>query len=171
MQTVTTAIRFAEQKDATALASVHETAWRGAYAGIIPYACLNAIVARRQSDWWVRAVQGGAGILVAEYCGETVGYATMGRNRTEALAVSGEIYELYLKPAYQGVGLGRRLFSASRKLLRDRDLNSHAVWALADNSLATGFYERLGGVPLAEGEECFNTTKLRKIAYAWTGKA
>ncbi|TFF25160.1 N-acetyltransferase [Jiella endophytica] len=170
MPTITTAIRFAEQKDATALASVHEAAWRGAYAGIIPHACLNSIVARRHAGWWVRAVQSGAGILVVDFCGETVGYATMGRNRTEALAVSGEIYELYLKPTYQGVGLGRRLFSAAQKLLRERDLGSHAVWALADNTLATGFYERMGGVPLAEGEECFNKTKLRKIAYAWRGK-
>lgn len=167
MPTITTAIRFAEQKDATALASVHEAAWRGAYAGIIPHGCLNAIIGRRHFDWWIRAIQSGAGILVVDYCGETVGYATMGRNRTEALAVSGEIYELYLKPAYQGVGFGRRLFSASQKLLRERDLAPHVVWALADNELATGFYERMGGMPFAEGEECFSDKRLRKIAYTW----
>ncbi|MBP0615625.1 GNAT family N-acetyltransferase [Jiella mangrovi] len=167
MPTIMTAIRFAEPKDALALASVHEAAWRGAYAGIIPHECLNAMVQRRQSDWWQRAIRGGAAILVADYCGETVGYATMGRNRTDALAVSGEIYELYLKPSYQGVGFGRRLFSASQTLLRERGLSSHAVWALCENSLATGFYEHLCGTPLAEGEECFAGTKLRKIAYGW----
>ncbi|MBO0903147.1 GNAT family N-acetyltransferase [Jiella sonneratiae] len=167
MPTITTAIRFAEKKDAAALACVHEDAWRGAYAGLIPHDSLNAIVARRHSGWWQRAVHGGAGILVVDYCGETVGYATMGRNRTEALPVDGEIYELYLKRSYQGVGFGRRLFSACQKLLRDRDMASHAVWALEDNSLATGFYERLGGVAVAAGEECFKETKLRKIAYAW----
>ncbi|MCE7026552.1 GNAT family N-acetyltransferase [Jiella avicenniae] len=170
MPTITTAIRFAEVRDAAALANVHESAWRGAYAGLIPHGCLNSILQRRQSGWWQRAVQGGAGILVVEYCGETIGYATMGRNRTEALAVDGEIYELYLKPSHQGVGFGRRLFAASRKLLRERSFESHAVWALADNSLATGFYERLGGEVIAEGEERFADKALRKIAYAWPAK-
>ena len=170
MPTITTAIRFAEKKDATALAGVHEAAWRGAYAGIIPHTCLNAIVGRRRFDWWTRAIQSGAGILVVEFCGETIGYATMGRNRTQALDVTGEIYELYLKPAYQGVGFGRRLFVAAQKLLHERDLHTHVVWALVDNSLATVFYDRMGGVPIAEGEECFGSVKLRKIAYSWQGE-
>ncbi len=167
MPTITTAIRFAETKDAAALASVHESAWRGAYSGLIPHACLSAMVQRRQSSWWQRAVQSGAGILVVEFCGETVGYATMGRNRTSALAVDGEVYEIYLKPACQGVGFGRRLFGACQTLLRERNLASHAVWALADNSLATGFYERMGGVVIAEGEERFADKTLRKLAFAW----
>ncbi|WAP67156.1 GNAT family N-acetyltransferase [Jiella pelagia] len=167
MPTITTAIRFAETRDAAALARVHESAWRGAYAGLIPHGCLNAIVQRRESSWWQRAVHSGAGILVVEFGGETVGYATMGRNRTPALAVEGEVYELYLKPSCQGVGFGRRLFGACQKLLRERSLDSHAVWALADNSMATGFYERMGGVVVAEGEERFNNMALRKLAFAW----
>ncbi|MBO0661274.1 GNAT family N-acetyltransferase [Jiella sp. MQZ9-1] len=169
MPTITTAIRFADPKDATALACVHEAAWRGAYAGIIPHGCLNAIIDRRRHDWWTRAIRNGAGILVADFCGETVGYATMGPNRTQALAVKGEIYELYLKPSHQGVGFGRRLFAASQKLLREREMESHAVWALDENAMATGFYEWLGGVPMAEGEERFGATTLRKLAFAWHG--
>ncbi|MCQ0987834.1 GNAT family N-acetyltransferase [Jiella marina] len=167
MPTITAEIRFADPKDASALASVHESAWRGAYSGIIPHRCLNGMIERRHSSWWTRAVNSGAGILVVDYGGEIVGYATMGRNRTNALAVRGEIYELYLKPAYQGVGFGRRLFNASQRLLKERGFSSVAVWALVDNAMATQFYEGMGGVAVADGEECFDGKKLRKVAYVW----
>ncbi|MCB8837585.1 GNAT family N-acetyltransferase [Aurantimonas sp. VKM B-3413] len=168
MTTIAAEIRFAEQRDATALAAVHEAAWRGAYAGIIPHRSLTAMIGRRHTAWWSRAIRSGAGILVVDFGGETVGYATLGRNRTAAIAAEGEIYELYLKPAFQGLGFGRRLFEAARSLLGERDLRGLVVWALAENDMALGFYEQLGGMERAEGRECFEGRSLQKIAFVWS---
>ena len=167
MKTTLAEIRFAEPTDAAALAAVHEAAWRGAYAGIIPHRSLAGMIGRRHVGWWNRAIDRQAAILVLEFHGEIAGYATLGRNRTGALDVEGEIYELYLRPEYQGIGFGRRLFRAATALLADRGLKGVAVWALADNDNAMGFYAALGGADIAEGAERFETQTLRKVAFVW----
>ena len=43
------------------------------------------------------------------------GYANYGRNRARSLHYEGEIYELYLRPEFQGLGFGHRLFSAAKR--------------------------------------------------------
>lgn len=167
MKTIVTDVRFAEDRDAAELALIHEAAWLNAYRGIIPYRSLEKMVKRRGPAWWRQAIGNEAAILVVEFGGEIAGYATLGRNRARALSVEGEIYEIYLQPKFQGIGFGRRLFDAARALLRDRGMRGLAVWALADNDNAMGFYASIGGADIAEGEETFEDRTLRKVAFVW----
>ena len=125
------------------------------------------MINRRDTGWWARALRNGAGILVVDFGGETVGYATIGRNRTQAFKAGGEIYEIYLRPEYQGLGFGGRLFAAARSLLVDRGFKGLVVWALAENDTAVAFYRRLGGADIANGGETFDGRHLAKIAFSW----
>lgn len=167
MNTLTIDIRKAEPRDAEAIADVHHEAWRGAYAGIIPHKALNAMIGRRGTGWWSNAIRRAASVLVVEIGGELVGYATLGRNRARELPQQGEIYELYLKPEYQGIGLGSRLFAAAREKLVSHGLSGLVVWALEENDGALAFYEGAGGRDVAEGVEVFDARALRKIAFVW----
>jgi ribosomal protein S18 acetylase RimI-like enzyme len=168
MNTLTIDIRRAHGRDADAIAEVHHRAWLGAYTGIIPHKALSRMVGRRGSTWWKNAIRRAANIMVIEIGGEIVGYATLGRNRARQLPQQGEIYELYLKPEYQGVGLGGRLFLAARKELKSHGLKGLIVWALEENANALSFYEGMGGHDIAEGVEVFDQKALRKIAFAWS---
>lgn len=168
MNTLTIDIRHAEPRDAEAIAEVHRQSWRGAYSGIIPYKALSAMIARRGSKWWASAIRRVATVLVVEMGGEVVGYATLGRNRASELTQQGEIYELYILPEYQGVGLGTRLFRAARRKLTDHGLKGLVVWALEDNNGAISFYEGAGGFDTAEGIEVFDQKALRKVAFTWS---
>ncbi|MBX3567937.1 MAG: GNAT family N-acetyltransferase [Rhizobiaceae bacterium] len=165
MTTLTIDIRRADPDDAQAIADVHHEAWMGAYSGIIPHRALARMVSRRGSDWWSHAIRRSATVLVVVIGGEIVGYATLGRNRARELSQQGEIYELYLKPEYQGVGLGSRLFAAARRKLADHGLEGTVVWALEENTGATAFYEGAGGRDIAEGVEVFDQKALKKVAY------
>lgn len=167
MTTLAIDIRRAHEADADAIADVHHAAWLGAYTGIIPHRALSKMVGRRGTSWWGNAIRRAANVTVIEIGGEVVGYATLGRNRARQLAQQGEIYELYLKPEYQGVGLGSRLFTAARHELTTHGLKGLVVWALEDNTNALSFYEGLGGRDIAEGVEVFDHRALRKIAFAW----
>ena len=73
------------------------------------------------------------GTLVLEMAGTVAGYATIGNSRQRS-PYQGEIYELYLDPVYQGLGLGEHLFEGCRHALDMRKLNGLIVWALLDNT-------------------------------------
>lgn len=160
-------IRPARPKDATALAAAYEESWRGAYQGIIPHLSLERMIARRGLGWWQNAVGKRAPLLVLDFRGKAAGYVTFGRCRLGSLPFRGEIFELYIHPNYQGLGLGQKLFVGARQRLTELRLKGLLVWALADNEAACGFYLSLGGKPIAEGTEGFDEAALRKIAFAW----
>ncbi|HVW55636.1 MAG TPA: GNAT family N-acetyltransferase [Rhizobiaceae bacterium] len=167
MNTLTIDIRRAEATDAEAIAAVHLEAWRGAYCGIIPHRALNGMINRRGPGWWANAVRRAAMILVIDVGGTVAGYATLGRNRSRDLKQQGEIYELYIKPEYQGLGLGSRLFKAARQRLNAHHFKGLVVWALEENENALAFYQGAGGRDVAEGVEVFDHKALKKVAFVW----
>ena len=167
MSTQVIGVRRAEVRDAEAITAVHDTAWRFAYDGMIPAKELTRIIARRGPRWWDRAIRRGTAILVLEVGGAICGYATVGPNRARNLAQKGEVYEIYMKPEYQGIGLGTRLFLAARRALSRFGFDSVGVWALADNENACRFYRNAGGRKVAKANERFGDVALTKVAYAW----
>lgn len=160
-------IRKAEPRDAIGIAEVHREAWQNAYAGIIPHRALTAMINRRGSEWWANAIRRAATVLVVEVGGKIAGYCTLGRNRARELKQEGEIYELYLRPECQGIGLGSRLFSAARERLAAHGFKGLVVWALEENVNAVSFYASAGGRDIAEGVEVFDQKALRKVAFVW----
>jgi len=83
------------------------------------------------------------------------------------LAFSGEIFELYLAPEYQGAGLGRRMFEAERGDLAAHGYLSFVVWALAGNDRAVEFYRRLGGSVVRRAPERFGLETRERIAFGF----
>ena len=59
-------------------------------------------------DWWDSAIRKGSRISILAFGDKVAGYANYGRNRARSLFYDGEIYELYLRPEFQGLGFGRR---------------------------------------------------------------
>jgi ribosomal protein S18 acetylase RimI-like enzyme len=167
MSTVVIEIRRAKASDAQAVADTHDEAWRTAYQGIIPGNELDKLISRRGPDWWDSAIRKGSRITILQFGDNVAGYANYGRNRARSLTYDGEVYELYLRPEYQGLGFGRRLFTAARKDLLQTGLRSLVVWALSDNEPAVEFYRALGGRAVARSSERFGTKTLDKVAYAW----
>jgi len=168
MSTVLIEIRRAKASDAAAVADTHDEAWRGAYQGVIPGLELEKLVTRRGPDWWDSAIRKGSRIAILAFGDKVAGYANYGRNRARSLFYDGEVYELYLRPEFQGLGFGRRLFAAARRDLMQSNLKSMVVWALSDNDPATEFYRALGGRMVARSSERFGPKSLDKVAFAWT---
>ncbi len=167
MTTCDISLRDPRPEDAESLARAHEEAWRYAYQGIIPHLPLSQMIARRGAGWWQRSLERNMPALMLTFDGAAAGYATFGRSRMRGTPYSGEIFELYVAPVYQGAGFGRRLFDAARGKLSASGRDGLIVWALADNESACGFYRRLGGRPVSEVFESFGATSLKKIGFAW----
>ena len=166
--TVLIEIRRARPSDAKPVADAHDEAWRTAYQGVIPGPELDKLIARRGAAWWDGAIRKGSRISLLAF-GETIaGYANYGRNRARSLHYEGEIYEIYLRPEFQGLGFGRRLFTSARRDLVQSGMKSLVVWALSDNEPAVEFYRALGGRAIARSSEKFGGKMLEKVAYGWT---
>lgn len=159
-------VRRAVAADADALASVHGGAWRQAYTGIIPALSLERSVGKRDASWWREAVRRERHLMVIDVGGVVAGYATCGRCR-HASRHTGEIFELYIAPVFQGLGLGTHLFEACRCVIDGMDLPNLVVWALAQNETGCVFYRSCGGRPLTRARERFGPIMLEKIAFVW----
>lgn len=168
MSTTLIETRPAQTFDAVALAETHDEAWRNAYQGLIPGPELEKLVSRRGPSWWDTAIRRGSRISLLIFGDEIAGYANYGKNRAKSLPYAGEVYELYLKPEYQGLGFGRRLFTTAKRDLAQSGQTNMVVWVLSDNEPAVGFYRALGGRTVARSTERFGAKVLDKIAFAWT---
>lgn len=168
MSTLSLDTRPAEVADAFGIAAIHDASWRQAYTGLIPHKSLDTMIRRRDPKWWARAIRNSTRVLVMESDSQLVGYATIGPNRVSALSQEGEVYELYLLPEYQGVGIGKNLFLAAREQLVRLGFKGTVVWVLEENDPAMQFYRNAGGIDIAEGTETFNGKTLNKVAFAWS---
>src|SRR3569623_2873379 len=162
MSTTLIELRPAKVADASAVAATHDESWRSAYQGIIPGAELEKLINRRGPHWWDSAIRKGSRISVLVFGEQVAGYANYGRNRARSLSYDGEIYEHYLRPEFQGLGFGRRLFTSARKDLAQSGMKSLVIWALSDNDPAVDFYRALGGKPVARSSERFGARTLDK---------
>lgn len=161
-------IRDAKRKDAEGIARVHEAAWRSTYQGIIPHLHLEKIIAHRGPGWWERSLtRGRTETLILTYQDQPQGYVSFGAARALRTGATGEIFELYLAPSFQGLGLGKRLFVAAHQALKKRGHSSLIVWSLAENESACAFYGRLGGARGAIMPENYGSVTLHRVAFLW----
>ena len=175
-QILHTHLKFAEPEHASALSKLFAASWRSTYRGIIPYQELEAIIKRRNTNWWSRALSSDKNQILIFFDNAIIGYSGIGQTRdlptqtpaTQTGKPSGEIIELYLEPDYQGLGFGRKLFTATYHELRKRHMQELIVWALSENTNACEFYHHLGGVICAHTEQCFGSTKLKKTGFRWS---
>ncbi|MGI9521797.1 MAG: GNAT family N-acetyltransferase [Hyphomicrobiaceae bacterium] len=159
-------VRLGRANDADRLSEVFAETWRHAYCGIIPHVHLQLMIRRRRPQWWRTAVRSRDSVIVLDFERVVVGYATCGPSRTGG-NYSGEIYEIYLLPDYQGVGFGEHLFEACRIRLDDRRLRGLIVWALSENINAAAFYMGRGGRPMTTTFERLGGKRVEKTAYVW----
>lgn len=95
--------------------------------------------------------QPAAEVVIAEVDGQPAGFALFFHNFSTFLGKRGLYLEdLYVKPAYRGLGLGRRLMVHLAGLAVQRGCGRFE-WSVLDwNAPAIAFYRELGAVPLDE---------------------
>lgn len=162
-------VRIARQEDAEAIARVYVESWHDTYAAILPMPLLRSMSPKRQALRWRNAIRarGGEQILVAvsESHG-IVGMSSTGPARDGGLDFDGEVYTLYVDPAFLGRGAGRALLRADFSALRARGFSSCLIWAHARNP-ARFFYEAMGGRLVAERIQPMMGDPVPEVAFGW----
>lgn len=132
--------------EAAAIAQLHLTCWKEAYAGMIPPGILeNADLADRTARWRGYLEATGAPTYLARADGEAAGFIRAGSLK-EPLAegADGHIFALYILQRFHRLGIGRQLMGlAARDWLRQGG-RALSVGVLTANHPARAFYEALG---------------------------
>ncbi len=162
-------IRLADLHDAAGLAACYAESWRGAFQGIFPKEYLDRMIARRNAFWWKRTMDrvAEARPLVLDFDDVIAGYVHFGKGRYGEMQYGGEIYELYIRPTFQGLGFGARLFTAARTRLEKAGVHGLMAWSLQENEACCAFYQALGGVEIGRSEVRFRHKWMPRIAYGW----
>jgi len=145
-------LRRATADDAPALAKVHVDSWQVAYRGIVPDSHLARFTYQRREEGFRKAI---AANLEETYlledeenggCG--VAILTIGASRDADLNTTsvGELWGIYITPAYWRKGIGRMLVRETERLLHERGYTQVVLWVLEDNLEARRFYEAVGFV-------------------------
>jgi ribosomal protein S18 acetylase RimI-like enzyme len=161
-------VRLAKPDDAEGIARVYIESWHDTYAAVLPMRLLCAMTPRGQSARWRQAIRArGEAVFVAEDEKHgIVGMASCGRSRDRALHFDGEIYTLYVDPAFYGVGAGRAMLSGAFRWMTDREYESCVIWAHAKNN-ARFFYEKMGGRIVAERAARMMGDPVPEAAFGW----
>jgi GNAT superfamily N-acetyltransferase len=142
-------VRWAEVKDARAIAGVHVASWRAAYPGLLPDEILAGLsVEAREREWREWLAEGGERqhTLVAERGGAPIAFCTLrlpSADEGEREDV-GEIPALYVDPRHFATGAGTVLIEAGLEAMRERGHREAILWMLDGNERAAAFYERRG---------------------------
>lgn len=158
-------VRPARPEDAAAIAEIHVSGWRSAYAGLLPSRDLASMSTVRHAARMSVAIAAGHGVLVAEQGRDVVGYCTAGQARTSGLG-DGEVETLYVLDDHREQGHGRALLQRAAADLSGAGCGSLFLWVLAANP-SRYFYERLGGRLVRRGTTRVAGQAFEQLAYLW----
>ncbi len=161
-------IRLARLDDAADVGQVYIDSWHDTYPGVLPTALLRAMTPRGQTARWEAAIrnQGRETVLVADSRHGIIGMASLGAARDRELGIDGEVYTLYVDPAYFGMGVGRALLKGAFATLRQNGMSGCVIWAHAKNH-ARFFYEAMGGRLIAERTATLMGEPCPEMAFGW----
>lgn len=151
------------------MARVVVDAWRVAYKGIVSDEYLDGLkYEARENSFRERILEKDSGKLIYVYEDERinkiVGIIYFGKP-LEEIQYGGEIYDLYVLPAFQKQGIGRQLIKEAINKLGEINCKNIIIWALKDNINARKFYEKIGGKLTSEKSKEIGGEMLDEVSY------
>lgn len=161
-------IRSASFDDAESIAYVHVKAWQESYKGIIEQNYLDNISFDERLKLRKNILEASVADsihLVAIYEGQVVGFCDAGPNFTKSNEFLGEVYAIYLLEEYKYLGIGTQLMQKASEHLIEKRLTPFIAWVLEENIIASGFYQKCGGLAFQEKIKTIGSREYKEIAY------
>jgi 3-deoxy-manno-octulosonate cytidylyltransferase (CMP-KDO synthetase) len=160
-------LRKAEFDDLSLVAETHVKSWQESFRGIAPDEFLKGMsVETRAERLRERFNRQPYTMLVAEHTsGEIVGFIDFGPPELDT-GSEVQIYSFYILVAFQGLGVGRKLFEMSLKEMRELGHRSLCLDSL-EVSPYRMFYEKAGGREVGRGAHELAGEDFETVIYGW----
>jgi GNAT superfamily N-acetyltransferase len=118
------------------------------YRGLVPQSALDGLsVEDNEARKRQQLTEGRTQTFVAEVEGQVVGHASLGSTAEEdEEGLVGQLYAIYIDPAWWRQGVGRLLWSEAVKRARSAGWAKLLVKTATGNARASRFYEAMGCV-------------------------
>jgi len=163
-------VRRGHVDEAEILARLHVSVWRATYRDYAPEEAMTILDEAKRLPYWSGALadQGPRhGVWVADWDGEVLAVASLGRSTHRSFGGRLEIKHFYVAEHAQGKGIGRRLLATLLQVGNDPDQPGIALAVVRQNASARGFYAKLGGKPVGEFTDPGPLWKSDNIVMAW----
>lgn len=161
-------VRKAKIKDARSILDVNIKSWQDTYKDILPIDYLNNLCSN--SEDYKKAIEKNEqkikdydNFYVAEIDNKIVGFCSFGISKKDLKPSAGEIYALYVDKKYHGLGIGKELFSQSKKELAKK-YNEVIVSCLAQNK-SNEFYKKMNCVKVGTCDFMLNGKSYEENLY------
>jgi ribosomal protein S18 acetylase RimI-like enzyme len=161
-------IRSARPSDLERIVSLHVSLWRATYRDLAPADAYRRLDEAARRPRCVEALEGGS-ILVATDGDGIIGFVQVGPPSEAVFDGRGEIKHLYVDAAWARRGVGRRLLTEGRRLLRERGYPRAALGVVVGNAAAIRFYEAAGGCVVGRYRDPGPIWRSDNIVFAWDG--
>lgn len=143
-------VRHARGLDAEAVAAAHVEAWKVAYPGLVDQGYLDRLEAKDHVQGWRRRIYSrelGTTQVALDPQGYVIGFVSHGPSRDPDTEGAGELYSLHVHPDHWGRGVGKALFDACVRALRQQGYRELHLWVMENDPRAIGFYRGRGLSP------------------------
>ena len=147
-------IRKAVSEDALGITIVNVYTRKTTYSGLMSEEAIDSRIAGllEKAEKCRADIEQNDHFFVAAVGHTVIGFCCYGISRNTAYPNSGEIYGLYALKGYQGLGIGKALFSAGADALRAEGFSSMIINCIGGNP-SMGFYRHMGGKIVAQRED------------------
>lgn len=163
-------IRRATVDDAVAIARVRVESWRTTYRGMIPQSYLDSMTVEASAPLWDKTLSAQSErsqVFIAEDAEGVLGFAAGIVLPEPKLGFDADLAAVYLRPAFQRLGLGSKLTGVTAAALAAQKAQSMIVWVIAGNRVARDFYLALGAELIVEQPFQWDGMDLVETGYGW----
>ena len=136
------ALRTAHPDDLDVVVGIFLECWRVSYSAVLPAEVLDRMDDASARELWRSALGRPGTTLIAARDDRALGLVRFSR-----VGAIGHIASLYVSPASQGAGLGRRMLAAAESELTLDGAEHATLWVFRDNAPSIAFYARNGWGP------------------------
>ena len=158
-------IREATIHDIEFIGKIYTDSWKVTYNGMVAQEYLDSLSYQDAENKWKRFLNNKDNILlVAESDSKIIGFVAV---CSTDIAAQSELYALYVDINLKNKGIGSKLLASLIIELKNMEMQSLIVWAMAKNINTVSYYKHKGAIECQRRINTFGNEKVEDICLIW----